>query len=122
MPPVIYLIAVVIGLVPAAIASNKGRSFLGWWIFGAALFIVALPCAIFIQPASAAGTQRPCPHCMATIPAAATVCSHCTREVPLGTRPIKCPACGTLNAVPADLSDWGCGNCRQTWSLHTQTS
>ncbi|EAV3898313.1 zinc ribbon domain-containing protein, partial [Salmonella enterica] len=31
----ILLISIVIGLIPALIASSKGRSFLGWWIYGA---------------------------------------------------------------------------------------
>ena len=36
-------IAGALGLIPAAIASGKGHSFGAWWLFGAALFIVALP-------------------------------------------------------------------------------
>src|SRR5262245_32151157 len=32
-----------VGLIPAAIAKSKGRDFLLWWLFGAALLIVALP-------------------------------------------------------------------------------
>ncbi len=39
----IIIIAAVIGLLPAYIASRKGRSFLVWWIYGALFFLVALP-------------------------------------------------------------------------------
>jgi hypothetical protein len=39
-----------LGLIPAAIAHKKGRAFLDWWFFGAALFPVALPLAITLRP------------------------------------------------------------------------
>jgi hypothetical protein len=42
----ILAIAVVIGLIPAIIAKKKGRSFFVWWVYGALLFIVALPHAL----------------------------------------------------------------------------
>ena len=45
LPPL--ALAVIIGLIPAAIAENKGHSFGTWWVFGAALFIVALPLSIW---------------------------------------------------------------------------
>ena len=32
-----------------------------------------------------AATSKECPHCLSTIPAAAPVCSSCTREVPAAT-------------------------------------
>ncbi|MDP2765659.1 MAG: SHOCT domain-containing protein [Brevundimonas sp.] len=43
------LIAVVIGLIPAAIASNKGQNFFLWWLYGAALWIVAIIHAIVLK-------------------------------------------------------------------------
>lgn len=39
-----------LGLIPAFIASRKGRNFFDWWFFGASLFPVALPMAIFLKP------------------------------------------------------------------------
>jgi len=39
-----------LGLIPAVIASRKGRSFALWWLYGAALFIAALPMAIMMKP------------------------------------------------------------------------
>ncbi len=43
-----------LGLIPAAIARSKGRSFLDWWLFGWGLLIVALPMALLIK----AGNDR----------------------------------------------------------------
>jgi lauroyl/myristoyl acyltransferase len=42
--------AALLGLIPAAIAHSKGQNFAMWWIYGAAIFIVALPHALFIRP------------------------------------------------------------------------
>jgi hypothetical protein len=41
-----------LGLVPASIARSKGRSFFLWWVYGAALFIVALPHALIMKTAA----------------------------------------------------------------------
>lgn len=45
----VLLIAVVIGLIPAIIAAKKGRNFVLWWIYGAALWIVAIIHAIMLK-------------------------------------------------------------------------
>lgn len=78
----ILIFAVLLGIIPAAIANTKGHSFLGWWIFGALLFIVALPLAIIQKPASGPGTPfQQCPFCAEHIRAEASVCKHCGRDV-----------------------------------------
>jgi len=38
-----------LGLIPAAVARQKGRNFYDWWFFGAALFVIALPAALLIK-------------------------------------------------------------------------
>lgn len=80
----ILLIAVLIGLIPAAIARGKGRSFLLWWFFGAALFIVALPAAILMKPDQSLLDKRKidegmkkCPDCANWVNEEAKICSHC---------------------------------------------
>lgn len=83
------LIALVLGLIPASIAQNRGRSFLGWYIFGFLLWIVALPCALMIPNDQAAkdrhqlegGGARRCPHCAEIIRAEALVCRYCGRDL-----------------------------------------
>ena len=44
----ILILATFLGLIPASIAQRKGRDFLVWWFYGAALFIVALPHALLL--------------------------------------------------------------------------
>jgi hypothetical protein len=48
--PVLFLIfAPLLGTIPAAIAHNKGSSFIGWWLYGSALFIIAFPHALLMK-------------------------------------------------------------------------
>jgi hypothetical protein len=80
--------SILIGLIPAAIAHNKGQSFLGWWIFGAALFIIALPAALILKPdaqqierLALSSGGRKCPHCTEIIKREAKVCRFCGRDL-----------------------------------------
>lgn len=83
---VLLLLLVWVGLacIPGFIADSRGRSFVGYWLFGLVAFVPALV-VVLLQPplvTSAAGSMRPCPHCMTSIPAQATVCAQCRRDVP----------------------------------------
>ena len=40
----------ILGLLPAWLASKKGRTFLDWWLFGWSLFPIALVAAVLIRP------------------------------------------------------------------------
>jgi hypothetical protein len=70
------LIAAVIGLLPAAIAQSKGKSLIAWWLYGAALFIVALHHALMmksdkdaLENEARAGGMKKCPFCAEMIQA-----------------------------------------------------
>lgn len=81
----IFVVAILIGLLPAFIAQSKGKSFMGWWFYGAALFIIALPHALIMSSNKAAierkemsgGDMKKCPDCAELIKAEAKVCRFC---------------------------------------------
>jgi len=81
--------ALILGFIPATIASKKGRDFMTWYIYGFLLFIVALPHSLIIsktedqklKDASASG-RVPCPFCKELIHIDAVVCPHCQRDLP----------------------------------------
>jgi hypothetical protein len=83
------VIVVLIGLLPAAIAAGKGRSFVAWWIYGMAIFIVALPHALMLKRDQRAldrralkgGQMIKCPHCAELVKREAQVCRYCNREL-----------------------------------------
>ncbi len=79
---------ILVGLIPAVIARNKGRSFVLWWFYGAVLFIVALPHALLMKKDNATlerrqlsqGMQK-CQFCAELIKADALVCRYCGKDV-----------------------------------------
>ena len=70
-------VAVLLGLIPGVIANQKGHSFLLWWLFGAALWIVAFPMSLFLKNQS--GKQ--CPKCKEYVDKEAIVCKHCKSDL-----------------------------------------
>lgn len=52
-----FLSLTILGLIPAAIASRKGRNFFDWWFFGAGLFPVALAVALLAKPRTKTGER-----------------------------------------------------------------
>jgi hypothetical protein len=74
---VLLVPAMALALIPASIAAKKGRSFGLWWIYGFALFLVALIHALLADDL----TRRPCPYCAEQIRPEATVCHFCHRDI-----------------------------------------
>lgn len=105
------LILLGLALIPAFIASSKGRSFVLWYIYGVCLLIVAIPHSIIISKTAeqkdkelkSAGYVE-CSYCKEPVKAGAVVCPHCRRELPQPDPQavedvedlVKCRTCGMM--------------------------
>ena len=71
-------VAAVIGLIPAFIAGRTRPShFLLWWLFGAMLFVVALPMSLISHYRS----KHTCSHCHRRIKIQEQSCPYCQHSV-----------------------------------------
>jgi hypothetical protein len=77
-------LAILLGILPAFIARNKGRNFFLWWFYGVMLFIAALPHSLWIKPEIQKPGQegisegmKKCFYCADLIKQEAKVCQQC---------------------------------------------
>jgi len=110
MLPAVYIMeilitALIIGIIPAMIAKSKGRDFFLWYIYGVAMFILALPHALLIKDTSPTSkditpeTHMRCPDCKEFVRIGAKKCKHCGCEFAeqepetLQPKTKQCPYC-----------------------------
>ena len=84
----VFVVAILLGLIPAFVAQSKGRSFIVFWIYGALIFIIALPHSLLMNPTAKvlgnnilAQSFKKCIYCAQIIRAESIVCLYCGRDV-----------------------------------------
>ena len=85
---ILFAVFALLGLIPAGIASSKGRDFITWWVYGTMLFLIALIHSFFLKPtrdiadrkAAASGMVK-CPQCAEMIRSEAKICRYCGSDV-----------------------------------------
>src|SRR5712692_2828903 len=83
-------LAVVLGLMTALVARSKGRSPIGWWLYGTLTAPIGLFHAMLMAPkrhspkkSSASAGKRRCPHCGEAVKPDLDVCPECWRVLPV---------------------------------------
>ena len=85
---IVLFFAMLLGVIPGAIAQKKGESFFVWWLFGTLLFIVALPLVVLLDAKGGRRNQgvKKCPYCGTAMNVKVMECPSCGRgQVPRPT-------------------------------------
>lgn len=78
----VIIIAVSLGIMPAFVAMQKGRSFFKWWVYGTLAFVVAMPHALLLGGGVRlvrSGTKS-CGFCRMKVSISASHCPRCGHE------------------------------------------
>ncbi len=83
-----FAVLLLLGIIPAVIARNKGRNFFPWYIYGVLLLVVALIHSLLMKEdkraieerALADGSMKKCRFCAEIVKAEAQVCRFCGKD------------------------------------------
>ena len=98
-------LAIVLGLIPGAIAQSKGHSFVAYWLFGIVFLVAALPAALLLSKDAKAlddlavnsGDFRKCSQCAELIRRDAKICRFCNHVEQAGEP--ECSCSGTISSA-----------------------
>ena len=74
-----------LGLIPAVIASSRGRNFFVWWFYGFWLLPIAFIhslVVVFLPATASSEGMKQCPFCAEPVKEEAIVCRYCRKDIP----------------------------------------
>lgn len=82
LPSLVFASLILLGLIPASIARQKGHAVVPWWIYGSLLFVIALPHAVLLRGVTEKGEspqrgKKQCPYCTEWLSEEDNVCPFC---------------------------------------------
>ncbi len=83
----IWALSSLLSLIPATIASKKGRNFFVWALYGWLVFIVSIIHVNMLKPIEGASNMKKCPFCAEIIKQEAKVCRYCSKDLPEDIEP-----------------------------------
>jgi len=76
-----FLVLLVLALIPANVASKKGKNFGLWLFYGFFLFPFALVHSLLLEPTADAPDKKKCPQCKGIIDVEARKCPKCGSDL-----------------------------------------
>jgi hypothetical protein len=88
-----WVLASLLGLIPAFIAARKGRNFGLWWVYGSMIFIVALFHSLLLKPKAiqSATAEKPAANRPPPLPDGTKHCIFCGQLIDESS--VRCPVC-----------------------------